>query len=142
MIVTPPPAPSGYTAAVAALNPDGQSSLFLQPTAPTYTYPGVASFALAPNPGLVISPSVIPAGGDVTVDIVGINTNFTQDVTTLGFGTSDVLVDQITVLSPTHMTAVVSPGATVASSAVTVTTGLEVISQALGSPVVATDPQQ
>ena len=142
MIVTPPPAPSGYTAAVAALNPDGQSSLFLQPTAPTYTYPGVANFALAPNPGLVISPSVIPAGGDVTVDIVGINTNFTQDVTTLGFGTSDVLVDQITVLSPTHMTAVVSPGATVASSAVTVTTGLEVISQALGSPVVATDPQQ
>ena len=77
----------------------------------------------------------------MTVDIVGTNTTFTQDVTTLGFGTSDVLVDQITVLSPTHMTAVVSPGATVASFAVTVTTGLEVISQALGSAVVATDPQ-
>ena len=43
LIVTPPSAPVGYTAAVAAFNSDGQSSLFLNPTAPTYTYVSGAS---------------------------------------------------------------------------------------------------
>ncbi len=38
LIVTPPPAPAGYTAAVAAFNADGQSSLFLNPRLPPYTY--------------------------------------------------------------------------------------------------------
>ncbi len=68
------------------------------------------------------------------------NTNFIQNVTTLGFGTSDVLVNQITVLSPTHLTAVVSPAVTLASAGITVTTGLEVLSQALGSEIIGADP--
>jgi hypothetical protein len=61
-------------------------------------------------------------------------------VTALGFGTSDVLVDQITVVSPTHLTAVVSPAVTLASAGITVTTGLEVLSQALGSQIIGADP--
>ena len=76
LIVTPPLAPAGYTASVAVFNSDGQSSLFLNPTAPTYTYPDNVNFALSANPSLVVSPSVIPAGGSVTVNIQGINTNF------------------------------------------------------------------
>jgi Matrixin/IPT/TIG domain len=140
LIVTPPPAPAGYTAAVAAFNPDGQSSLFLNPTPRTYTYGSTAApFALSANASLVVSPSVIPAGGNVTVDVKGVNTNFTQGGTTVGFGTSDVVVDQINVLSLTHLTAVVSPAATVSSAGITVTTGLEVVSQALGSQVTATN---
>jgi hypothetical protein len=140
--VTPPPAPVGYTAAVAAFNADGQSSLFLNPAAPTYTYSGAVSSALTANPSLVVSPSVIPAGGSVTVIVQGINTNFIAGVTAVGFGTSDVLVNQVTVNKPTQLTVTVTPNVTVSSADITVTTGLEVISQAVGSQITATDSQQ
>jgi Matrixin/IPT/TIG domain len=142
LIVTPPPAPAGYTAAVTALNADGQSSLFLTPAAPTYTYGPIGASPATGAPSLVVSPSVISAGDDVTVDVQGSNTNFIQDVTTVGFGTSDVLVKEIKVLSPTHLTAVVTPNVAIDSASITVTTGLDLISQALGSQVTATDPQQ
>jgi hypothetical protein len=141
LIVTPPPAAAGYTAAVAAFNVDGQSSLFLDTTAPTYSYASSANFALPANPSLVVSPSVIPAGGNVTVNVQGVNTNFNQDVTTVGFGTSDVQVNQITVISPTELTIVVTPNVTISSANITVTTGLEVVSQALGSQITAIDSQ-
>jgi hypothetical protein len=90
---------------------------------------------------VTITPSVIPAGGSFTVDVQGVNTNFTQDVTTVGFGTSDVQVNQVTVLSPTHLTATVTPAVSISSAAITISTGLETISTATGSQVVATDPQ-
>jgi hypothetical protein len=136
MIVTPPPAPGGYTASIVALNSDGQSSLLLSPAAPTFTYdPGSV-------PSLTVMPSVLTPGGDVTVDVQGVNTNFIQGQTLIGFGTSDVLVKQITVLSPTHLTAVVAPSVTLPTGGINVTTGLGVISQALGQQVIATDPQK
>jgi Matrixin len=137
LIVTPPLAPAGYTASVAAFNIDGQSSLFLNPTAPTYTYGAVS--AIAANPSVTVSPSVIPAGGSVTVNVQGVNTNFVQGVTTVGFGTSDIQLTQITVNSPTQLTVVVTPNVSVSSANVTITTGLEVISQALGSQIATTD---
>lgn len=142
LYVTPPPAPVGYTAAVAALNSDGQSSLFLNPTAPTYTYADGTLSAVPANPSLVVSPSVIPAAGSVTLDVQGVNTNFVQDLTTVGFGTSDVTVNQITVISPTHLTVTVTPSVSIDPTTITVTTGLSVISQAVGSPITTTDSQQ
>jgi hypothetical protein len=141
LIVTPPPAPAGHTAAVAAFNSDGQSSLFLSPTAPTYTYLAGAASTLAANPSVVVSPSVIPAGSAVTVDVTGTNTNFVQNLTTVGFGTSDVLVNQITVISPIHLTVTVTPNVTISPANITITTGLEVISQAVGSPITAVNSQ-
>jgi hypothetical protein len=135
LLVTPPSAPGGYTANVVALNSDGQSSLFLQPTAPTYTYDS------AGVPSLTVMPSLIPPTGDTVVDIVGVNSNFTS-ATTVGFGTSDVFVKKVTVLSPTHISAVVSAtNAWVPTSGISVTTGLRIISQALGNQITATDPQ-
>ncbi len=142
LIVTPPLGPIGYTAAVAAFNSDGQSSLFLNPTARTYTYASGVASAVAANPSLTVSPSIIPAGGDVTVLVTGVNTNFVQDVTAVGFGTSDVVVKQITVTDPTHLTVTVTPSVSIGSATITVTTGLELISQAVGSEITATDPQQ
>ena len=142
LIVTPPPAPAGYTAAVAAFNADGQSSLFLNPAANTYTYPSGVPFSLPANPSLVVTPSVIPAGGSVTVDVQAFNTNFTKATPIVGFGTSDVQVTQVTVLSPTHLTAVVSPNVTIGTGGITVSTGLEVISQALGSQIAVNSSQQ
>ena len=142
LTVTPPAAPSGYTAAVAAFNSDGQSSLFLNSTAATYTYAVGAASTLAANPSLVVSPSVIPAGGSVTIDVQGTGTNFDQNLTTVGFGTSDVAVTQITVISPNHLTVNVTSGVSISSANITITTGLEMLSQALGSQITATDPQQ
>jgi hypothetical protein len=76
------------------------------------------------------------------VEVRGINTNFTEGVTTVGFGTSDVQVNQVNVLSATRLTAVVSPNVTIATAGITVTTGLEVVSQALGSQIAAADTQE
>jgi hypothetical protein len=135
LLVAPPAAPGGYTANVVALNSDGQSSLFSQPTAATYTYDQ------AGTPSLTIMPSFIPPIGDTVVDVTGVNTNFTS-ATTVGFGTSDAFVKKVTVLSPTHLSVVVSAtNAWVPTSGVSVTTGLRIISQALGNPITATDPQ-
>jgi len=137
LIVTPPPAQSGYTATVVALNADGQSSLFLQPTPPTFTYgiTNVAAPVATVMPSLTVSPKTLVAGNATTVDIVGTNTNFVNSQTIVGFGTSDVLVNSVTVLSPTHLKVAVTPNVTVATSGLNVTTGLGVISQALGNTV-------
>jgi hypothetical protein len=139
LIVTPPLAPAGYAAAVAAFNVDGQSSLFLNPKAPIYSY-GAVSTVLA-NPAVTVSPGVIPAGGSVTVNVQGFNTNFVQGVTTVGFGTSDVQVTQVTVNSPTQLTVTVAANGSVSSANITITTGLEVISQAVGSQIGTTNLQ-
>ncbi len=141
LIVTPPPAPTGYTAAVAAFNGDGQSSLFLNATASTYTFASGAPSAVAANPGVVVSPSVIPAGGTITLTVTGAATNFVPNVTTVGFGTSDVVVNQVNVTDSTHLTVTVTSGVSINSANITITTGLEAISQALGSQITATDSQ-
>ena len=86
--------------------------------------------------------STIPPAGSTTVDIVGVNANFTG-ATTVGFGTSDASVQSITVLSPTHLSVVVSASnAWVPTSGISVTTGLQIISQSTGYQVTAYDPQQ
>lgn len=133
LLVTPPSAPGSYTATVVALNPDGQSSLFLQPAPPTYTYDP------AGTPSITVSPSVLVPGADVTVTVAGVNTNFSGQ-TQVGFGTSDIVVKQVTAQSPTQLTVIVTANAPVTSNMITVTTGLSIISQSLGFQVTATDP--
>jgi len=141
LLVTPPPAPVGYNASVVALNSDGQSSLFLQQVPPTYTYGQLTGGAAANTgpPSLTVFPSVLNPGADVTVSVTGANTNFIDGQTRVGFGTSDIVVKQVTVQSPTQITVVVTPNAPVTSNSITVTTGLEVITQALGYQVTTTD---
>jgi hypothetical protein len=74
------------------------------------------------------------------VDITGVNTDFTS-ATTVGFGTSDVMVKSITVLSPTHISVVISASnAWVPTTGISITTGLWIISQALGNQITAADP--
>ena len=141
LLVTPPSALGSYTATVVALNSDGQSSLYVEQTPATFTYDP------APAPSLVVSPSLLTPGSSITVSVTGTNTNFidpnANPVTgsLVGFGTSDVVVQQVTVQSPTQLTVVVTPNVPVYSNMISVTTGLGIISQALGYQVVATDPQ-
>ncbi|HEV8041586.1 MAG TPA: matrixin family metalloprotease [Bryobacteraceae bacterium] len=144
LIVTPPPGQNGYSATVEALNSDGQSSLFLQPTPPTFSYGG--GLSATPTAGALASLSVTPkllvAGSPTTVDIVGANAFFIAGQTLVGFGTSDVVVNQVTVLSSNHLSVQVTPTVTVATSGINVTTGLEVISQAMGNQVTTANPKQ
>ncbi len=143
LMVAPPPAPGGYAASVVALNSDGQSSLFLQRVPATYSYEALApSNGGAAQTSLVVSPSVMAAGVDTTITITGVNTNFADGQTSVGFGTSDVVVKQLTVESPTRLTVVVSATTVTPTSQITVTNGLRIISQALGDSVVTTDGPQ
>ncbi len=135
LVVQPPQAPGSYTANVVALNSDGQSSLFLQTNPQTYTYDP------ADLPSLTVSPTFLAPGDDITVDVVGNATNFIDGQTVVGFGTSDVTIKKLTVLSPTHLTAVVTPNTTVSTSAINITTGLRIISQSLGNQITLTTPQ-
>ena len=135
LVVLPPQAPGGYTANVVALNSDGQSSLFLQVNPVTYTYDP------ADVPSLTVSPTFLAPSGDVTVDVVGAATNFVDGQTVVGFGTSDVTIKKVTVLSPTHLSAVVTPNVFVPTSSINITTGLRLISQSLGNQIIVTTPQ-
>jgi hypothetical protein len=136
LLVLPPLAPAGYTASVAAFNSDGQSSLLLNAATP-YTYAAGTASAIPANASVFVRPQVIPAGSPLTVTVEGTNTNFVAGVTTVGFGTSDVTVGQVNVIDATHLSATVTPNVSVSSMNITVTTGLEVISQALGSQITA-----
>jgi hypothetical protein len=92
-------------------------------------------------PSLTITPKLLVAGNATTVDVVGANTNFVAGQTVVGFGTSDVVVNQVTVLSPNHLSVQVTPNVTVATSGINVTTGLGVISQALGNQITTANPK-
>jgi hypothetical protein len=85
---------------------------------------------------------VIPAGGAVTVDVKGTNTNFQSGLTTVGFGTSDVTIGKINVLSSTHLTVSVTPNVTLSGGDITVTTGLEIVAQAMSAQVTPADTTQ
>ncbi len=128
LLVAAPPAPGGHQAAVEALNADGQTSLQARGSAapPQFTYPpsGV--------PALVVSASPLVAGTDAMVQIDGVNTNFIDGQTSVGFGSSDITVQRAWVVNPgrllvnVRVNAQVTPGVT----PVSVATGLELTTQA------------
>ena len=123
---TPPPGASNQTVAVTVFNSDGQSSMFYGPSPiPAYTYPAAVS------PKVTFAPSSLPAGAKAMIDITGSNTNFVDGLTAVGFGSSDVLVRQVWVLSPTHALANVqiAPNAAQGSSLATLISGFQVFSQ-------------
>jgi len=134
LLVSPPQGLGSYIATVVALNSDSQSSLFVQQAPPTFTYDP------APAPSITVSPSVMIPGSQMTIQVQGVNTNFNSQ-TQVGFGTSDIVINQVKVLSPTALTITVTPNATVTTNMITVTTGLQIISQAIGSQVTVTDQQ-
>jgi len=121
-VVVPPTGASGQHATVAVLNSDGQNSFFSQPTTSS-----VFAYPAAPQPSLQITPASIPAGIETVIDITGTNTNFVQGQTSVGFGSSDIFVRRIFVISPTHLRAnvYVAPAAAQASTEVSVLTGFQ-----------------
>jgi hypothetical protein len=145
--VMPPPGASGQTATIAVYNPDGQNSTFVQPQAQgpfTYSYPQssppAATIAI---PRLAAGASAsLPQGISAMVNVTTSNMQFADGLTTLGFGSGDVAVRHVWVLSPTQAIAnvTVSPTAVLQSTAASVISGFQVYEQSPGFQVVAANP--
>ncbi len=144
IVVTPPQAASGQNSAVTVYNSDGQNSTILQAANPlTYSYPTTATAQLE-----TVAPQALPAGTAASIDITAANTNFVDGQVAVGFGTADVTVRRVWVLSPTHLIAdaVVALNAAAALSEVSVVSGMQSLSQpyafqtqlppAAGAPVI------
>jgi len=121
-VVVPPPGTSQAQVAVTAYNSDGQNSQLVQPTPVTYTY-GVSGAPVIS----AISPASLPAGAEASIDITGSGFNFTAGQTSVGFGTSDILVQQVFVLTPNHLqvNVWVSPNAALSNSDVSIIAGFQ-----------------
>lgn len=125
LIVSPPPAPAGHRSAIAALNPDGQSTLFFSGPAPqfyTHESSDVMSFA--------VSPALLPAGADTLVEITTTGLNLEETAPALSTGSSDVAVRRVWVTGPNRALALVSvhPLAGAGASTWTMNAGLSQVS--------------
>jgi uncharacterized protein (TIGR03437 family) len=135
--VTPPAGSSGQVSNVTVYNGDGQNSTFLQSqNPPTYTYPVTGA------PQAALDKSALPAGVSSMVDINTQNTNFVDGQVTVGFGTGDITVNRLWVLSPTHLQAnvVVAPNAVLGASEFSVVSGFQVVAQPFAFQTQAVNP--
>ena len=136
--VVPPPAESAASAAVIALSPEGLDSSYFAPAAapPAYTY------AEAGVPAIQVTPNTVSAGSDAVLDLTGANVNFSVSGLRLGFGTSDVVVRRIWLLSPQHaqIAVSVSPNAAQQLTTLTLSAGLQLVQSPLSFQVTAPSP--
>ena len=125
----PPPGFGGQRATVIAYNSDGQNSTFAQGSnLPVYNYPA------ADAPQISVNPSTLPAGSAAMVEVTGTNIQFSEGQVTLGFGTNDVFVRRVWVMSPSRILAnvQVAPGAPQGSSQISVISGFQTAAQPSG----------
>jgi hypothetical protein len=138
LTVTPPSGNSGQVSTLTVYNGDGQNSMFLQSANPqTYAYPALAQPQIQ-----TVTPTAIPAGVTSMVDITASNAAFTAGQVSVGFGTSDILVNNVWVVSPTHIVAnvTVPPNAAVGSSEPSVISGFQVMAQPFGFQIQPSNP--
>jgi uncharacterized protein (TIGR03437 family) len=122
-IVQPPPGAANQQATLTAYNTDGQNSQLPQASAPsTYSYGDLSLPAITS-----LTPASLPAGVEASIDITGTGFTFVPGLTTVGFGTSDIAVRSIFVLSPTHLQVdvSVSPNAALSNPDVSVISGFQ-----------------
>jgi hypothetical protein len=136
--VTPPSGASGQLSTLTVFNPDGQNSMFLQSANPqTFQYPAAAQPQIT-----AVTPSTLPAGISSMVTITAINTNFVAGQVGVGFGTTDILVNNVWVLSPTQLVVNVTlpPGANLGASEISVISGFQVMSQPFAFQIQPANP--
>ena len=117
----------GQVAQIVVYNGDGQNSTFASLNSPpTYSYPNNGTPQIQK-----LSLTSLPAGATGMVDITTQNTAFVDGQVTVGFGSSDITVQRVFVLGPTHLEANISVGAdaVAGSSEVSVISGFAVLSQ-------------
>ncbi len=125
ILATVPPATGAQRAAVELLGADGQTSGQLQGAAPPLVYPYDAPV----DPTAYLTPAAVLAGTNVMLQIDGIQANFLPGRTTVGFGTSDIVVRQMWVVAPDKLLLNISvnPKATLGVVPVTISTGIQLI---------------
>ena len=124
LTVAAPPAVTNYTASVEAFSGDGQTSLQplgITPAPMLFTYSGPA------NPAIKVNYALLRQGADSEVDIIGTNTNFISGQVAVGFGSSDIIVRRVWVLSPQRilLNVTVAPQAQPGPLELTVASGLQ-----------------
>lgn len=120
--VTPPPGVAGQRITITALNPDGQSNLFLQaPPAVEVDSGEVGAIAVTNGP--------VPAGAETVVEILGSNAQFTPAYLKLALGSSGVTISRMWVAGANRILAnvVTASNAVPGSSHVTVLNGLRIL---------------
>jgi hypothetical protein len=119
--VIAPRGAAGHSSGVFLNNPDGQGSDFFGPSV-RFTYdPAI------PAPEIAVAPTSVPSGQNLLIRVIGTNTHFVQGETFVGFGSGDVVINSVTVSTPTSLTADVTVNAKVGEGLpVTVVTGEEV----------------
>jgi hypothetical protein len=139
LTVAPPPLAGGQRSVVVALNPDGQSSLFLQANAPPTADPDSSDFS-----GITISPSQLPAGVDTAIEITGVNTVFNPSYVAVALGSAGITVKDVWVTGSDRILANVSVSASAVpgSATVTVLNGVRMLSIPFGVQVAPPNPRQ
>jgi len=124
-VVIAPPAPAGHVAVLTALNSDGQTSMFTQFNAPpTYSY----DVGLEGISSVMITPDRLPAGAESVIEISAPGAMFTEGQAQASFGSADISVQRVVVLSPGRVAATVLVGANAAagtSANLTIVSGLK-----------------
>jgi hypothetical protein len=128
LTVLPPPGANGQVAQVTVHNSDGQNSTILRTGAgPAHTYPASGAPLLTS-----VSPNSLPPGTTALVEVTVANMTLVEGQVTIGFGTGDVQVRRVWVMSPTRalVNVSVAGNAVVGLSQVTVISGMQVAAQA------------
>lgn len=127
--VVPPPAMPAANASVIALSPSGLDSSSFAPAAAPPAY----SYADNGAPAIQVTPSAVPAGSDAILDLTGTNVDFAVSGLKLGFGTSDVAVRHIWLLSRQHAQVAISvaPTAVQGLTTLTLSAGLQLVEDSL-----------
>lgn len=138
LTATPPTGNSGQISTLTVFNGDAQNSMLLQTSNPQgYAYPSL------PQPQIqAVTPQALTAGISSLVTINGVNTNFVAGQVSVGFGTSDVLVNNVWVVSPTQVLAnvTVSPNAALGNSELSVISGFQVMTQPFAFQIQQANP--
>ena len=133
--VVPPPAQSGASAALVALSPTGLDSTYFAPAAA----PPKFSYAENGVSAIVVKPTTVSAGSDAVLDLTGTNLNFLVSGLQLGFGTSDIVVRRVWLLSAQHAQVAISISPNVAQglTSLTLSAGLQLAQSPLSFQVTA-----
>jgi uncharacterized protein (TIGR03437 family) len=127
LTVTPPAGMRDQVSQVIVYNGDGQNTTFTRDPLPTYSYSGTGTPQLQ-----ALGLTSLTAGATGVVDITTQNTAFVDGQVAVGFGSGDITVKRVWVLSPIRLQVniAVADNAIPGTSEVSVISGFQVLSQA------------
>jgi hypothetical protein len=128
--VVAPPAIGNHVAVLEALASDGQTSMQTMGTSPLPTF----TYASPNNPSLSITPATMTIGTDTMIEVDGVNTNFVDGQTVIGFGSSDVVVRRTWIINSGKalLNISINSGATAGLVSVTADTGVQAVTLSAG----------